>query len=1222
MQWNCKSLRSRNEDLKVILKEENPGVICLQETKLGNSPYNPGLNYDAYTMNPRDGDRAHGGVAIIVSKMVQHRSIPLNTALQAVAVQVCFERDITICSIYLPPRSGITMNDIQSLARQLPPPFVLLGDFNSHNPLWGGNTSDVEGRIIDDFIQNNDLSIFNDGAMTFHDIYNNVLSAIDLSLCSPEIHLDFNWSVDEFLHGSDHFPIHLRYARNIPTDSIIKWKEKEADWAKFQEDFDLSQDFESFESHIDAYDYFTSATLKSAETSIPKTKGKPRRPAVPWWDKNCGNLRKITRKCYRRYKSNPSQITKTIYQRAEAKKKKYFRKVKKESWLYYINGINSKTPQRLVWQKVRKLSGKFVPSPNPILKVNDTLVTKPEDVAERFGSHFSEISSSNNYSPQFNNIRNSTVHLTFEPSDREAYNAKFSLRELREALSSCDDTSPGGDNITYGMLKHLPDQAKSFLLKILNKVWETGIMPPSWKIAIVVPIKKPNKDPYNPTSYRPISLTSCVCKLFEKMVNSRLMWYLENENLLSGVQFGFRKNRSTLDPLLRLSTQIQQGFSNRLQTVGVFFDLEKAYDTTWRYGIIKQLYNKGIRGNMIRFIESFLTDRLIKVRVGNKLSSSYELEEGVPQGSVLSVTCFAIAIDSIVESVALPVRGSLFVDDFAIYVTTYDAVSACNYLQRSINAISKWADDHGFKFSTSKTVAVRFTRCTRRETVPHLKLKDSLIPYEKEVKFLGMIFDSKLTWGSHIDSLKIKVKKSLNILKVVSSFSWGADKKSLLRLYNSLCRSKLEYGSQIYSSACVSKLKELDVVHNAGLRICSGAFKTSPVESLYVDNEELPLDLRREELGLRYFMKLKGLPDNPASSVIRQCDPRKFESTRASKPFTVRISTSDDNRDIINQKIKTKHSLEYPPWLIPQVEVCQKCVAKKSLSDDEIKARFLDHDRDHSDSIKLYTDGSKTLNGVGCAVVVGDQSYACRLSDNASIFTAELTALSKSLSLVNASPGNKFIIYSDSYSALMAIKVYNPQHPVVQEIQEWLFRLSIRYKYVQFCWVPAHVGIQGNEQADREARNVILENNVNFHHIPSSDMKWCIRSHVRDKWQARWSSPLLANNKKYKKVRESVKHWPSSFNSNRKVEVVLSRLRIGHTFLTHQYLLEGGSAPVCARCDITLSVEHILVHCPLYDAVRRRMGFGGKPISVLLGDDIEVTKVIQFLKESGLFLKI
>ena len=96
-----------------------------------------------------------------------------------------------------------------------------------------------------------------------------------------------------------------------------------------------------------------------------------------------------------------------------------------------------------------------------------------------------------------------------------------------------------------------------------------------------------------------------------------------------------------------------------------------------------------------------------------------------------------------------------------------------------------------------------------------------------------MTFDKKLTWSSHIENLKRKVRKSLDILKVVSGFDWGADKKSLLRLYNALCRSKLDYGCQIYSSACKTKLKELDVIHNMGLRICSGAFRTSPIESIY-----------------------------------------------------------------------------------------------------------------------------------------------------------------------------------------------------------------------------------------------------------------------------------------------------------------------------------------------------------------------------------------------------
>ena len=146
---------------------------------------------------------------------------------------------------------------MQALLNQLPSPFLLLGDFSSHSPLWGGNILDNEWKIIDNLIQNNDVTLYNDGSMTYHNIYSNVFSAIDLSLSSPTIHLDFNWSVNGYLHGSDHFPIHLKYARNSPLESPIKWKENEADWVKFQSGISLSRDIESFDSHLELYDYCT-----------------------------------------------------------------------------------------------------------------------------------------------------------------------------------------------------------------------------------------------------------------------------------------------------------------------------------------------------------------------------------------------------------------------------------------------------------------------------------------------------------------------------------------------------------------------------------------------------------------------------------------------------------------------------------------------------------------------------------------------------------------------------------------------------------------------------------------------------------------------------------------------------------------------------------------------------------------------------------------------------
>ena len=142
----------------------------------------------------------------------------------------------------------------------------------------------------------------------------------------------------------------------------------------------------------------------------------------------------------------------------------------------------------------------------------------------------------------------------------------------------------------------------------------------------------------------------------------------------------------------------------------------------------------------------------------------------------------------------------------------------------------------GLGFLLRKLKAIRFTRTRKREEIPTLFLKDSILPYEDEVKFLGVIFDKKLTFSPHITDLSFRVKQSLNILKVVLHFDWGLDHTTLLRLYTSLCLSKLGYAWQVYGSACKTALEKLDVVHNMGLRICTGAYRTPPVASIYVDS--------------------------------------------------------------------------------------------------------------------------------------------------------------------------------------------------------------------------------------------------------------------------------------------------------------------------------------------------------------------------------------------------
>ena len=157
--------------------------------------------------------------------------------------------------------------------------------------------------------------------------------------------------------------------------------------------------------------------------------------------------------------------------------------------------------------------------------------------------------------------------------NHEEYNNHFNLLELKDAIKKSHDTATGPDEIHYQMLKHLPENALSTLLHILNDIWTIGVFPDSWRLATVIPIPKPGKDHAEPTNYRPTALTSCLCKTLERMINKRLVWYLESNDLISSIQSGFRSERSTNDHLIRLETFIRDAFVNRQHGVSVFFDL-------------------------------------------------------------------------------------------------------------------------------------------------------------------------------------------------------------------------------------------------------------------------------------------------------------------------------------------------------------------------------------------------------------------------------------------------------------------------------------------------------------------------------------------------------------------------------------------------------------------------------------------------------------------------
>ena len=811
--------------------------------------------------------------------------------------------------------------------------------------------------------------------------------------------------------------------------------------------------------------------------------------------------------------------------------------------------------------------------------------------------------------------------LNFLSKNLEKYNSLFSMTELVNALEKSHDTTQGPDQIHYQILKNLPPTALNCMLNIFNEIWKGGNFPPSWREAIIIPIPKPGKDDTDTANYRPIALTSCVCKTMERMINERLIWFLETSAILISTQSGFRKARSTIDHLVRLETFIREGFIKGEHVVALFFDLEKAYDTTWKYGIMRDLHKMGLRGRLPLFIDKFLTDRTFRVRIGTSYSDTYDQEMGVPQGSILSVTLFIIKINSIVDCISPDVDSSLYVDDFHICYRSRKMEIIERHIQLNLNRLQQWADENGFKFSKNKTVCMHFCHKRKAHADPILNLDGTQIPVVEQTKFLGLYFDKKLSFIPHIKYLKKKCQNALNLLKVVAHTDWGGDRVVLLQIYDSLIRSKLDYGCSVYGSARKSYIQMLDPVQNQGLRLCLGAFRTSPATSLCVEADEQPLALRREKLTLQYAIKVASTPDNPVFTSIFQ---PKYTALFQRKPNTIkpiglRIQDSFSTLEFSPDLVAKFQYPQTPPWTLtpPDVNLSISNNKKADTSPDiylskfqEVKAMLHEHE-------PIYTDGSKRGDRAAAAAVMNGHAYIERLPDKASIFSAELHAVFLALDHVETSDKDKFVIFTDSQSCLQSIKGQEWKNPLVQRILERLDTLLKELnKIIVFCWIPSHIGIKGNEAADAAAK-AGLDLRVTDMQLPYTDFKYYIIQYIKAKWQAEWDTAI---GNKLHAVQPTLGKWKGSSRTSRREETVLSRLRIGHSRLTHSFLLRREDPPECIPCQCPLTIKHILVECLDFDQIRSRY-FEVNGLRMTFAS-VNPSQIISYLKDIGLFHRL
>ena len=280
--------------------------------------------------------------------------------------------------------------------------------------------------------------------------------------------------------------------------------------------------------------------------------------------------------------------------------------------------------------------------------------------------------------------------------------------------------------------------------------------------------------------------------------------------------------------------------------------------------------------------------------------------------------------------------------------------------------------------------------------------------------------------------------------------------------------------------------------------------------------------------------------------------------------------------------------------------------------------RFLELRAKHPNFNVFYTDGSKTVESVGCAFVLDSQSSSYSLHPACSMYTAELYAILKALDFADVNGLKKVLVGSDSTSELQTLDSPYSRHPVAQRIFKRLVPLSARAD-VHFCWVPSHVGIQGNEAADAAAKSADADGDVLVHLLPASDLQNVFRCRLLDTWQTEWD---VETGNKLHAVKPTIGVWRSSSRPSRREDVILTRLRIGHSRLTHGHLLQGLDPPLCHTCNVILSIRHILVECVDLAYLRQTFNLSGC-LSSLLGDDSSIlSHVFSFLRRAGLFHRL
>jgi len=641
--------------------------------------------------------------------------------------------------------------------------------------------------------------------------------------------------------------------------------------------------------------------------------------------------------------------------------------------------------------------------------------------------------------------------------------------DIRKAVyDQPTNKAPGPDRLGFKAIRLLWEWDANRIIAIVKTSFRLGIQLRAWKEAKRVVIPKPNKPDYGVAkAYRVITLLNCLGKVVEKVAANAIAEKCERELLLHDGQFGCRKRRSAIDAVGRLMKRVEEAWGRGNTAAVLLMDVKGAFPHVAKGNLIKKMEEMGFEADLVRWVESFMEEQKVVMSMDGREGDIMDVETGVPQRSPVSPVLFVIYLSGLFGEVEKEEEecgsgGISFVDDVAWVVEGEDVGECTQRLEKCAAKAQIWAKDNACQFDVEKTEAMLFTR-RRSYKEPKMKARVRVgnheVPYNKEAtKWLGVWLDDMLTLNDHTKRTLAKARKAQNRVRSLT-VKTGLNPGSCQRIQVAAVQAVAMYGSELWWRGQKDRAQEVQKLLNEQGRRITGCFRTTPQGALMNEAGLRPAEAMLNNRVRRYKLRQMKMPDGNGGG-------RMLKLRRG---VLQRVEGIDE---LIPEEFEEKRF--YERTTLPTVK--ESLRGRVIIQEEEEAIAEAEKGRD---GLVLWTDGSKKEDEwVGCAVVWKKEKWEKRrvhLGRQKEAFDAEMYAMSEALKIANDICNKEEVrrvsVFTDSQATLRRIQSdeQGPGQVLAARTRIWEGALSRRNIQVEYRWVPAHKGVEGNEKADSQA---------------------------------------------------------------------------------------------------------------------------------------------------------